>query len=580
MGKFEDEIKKKLNEGNIEYSPSSWEGMEKKLSEKPSFTEFEKKMQDTISGGSIPVPAGSWNSFSEKTNLLNEFENSLSDKINDGQIELNQNHWEDFSEKLSNSSLTSYEKTVKETLNTGEIAYKKAHWKAFEKMLHGNRSNKKILWRSAAALLLLISIGVGVNQISNEETISTNVNSSSKDVDVPVKKAFTKTMESPVNKVIPNQNSPYELTIYKGYDEKKTVNTSNHLNNNHLGIDSVLTDIIIEKKNNKKLSLLPSISVDAKKSLFASFELINQHVYNKVKNNPINSLHPGATLWLNFWENPALTGFYGKHTISGYCYIDWDLIDENKNQIGEFYFVQPIVQIGAYERRLNNNWAIGGYIKNQLMKNWNIQEYAMSVSYTKQLFNGYNFSFGAGANLRSQNLAVNKLTLREKAINSNYIFTTELGSIKSKEEYSSTYHVGGFVNNQHFFIGYTAFNFGFNQLTNDNDVFLTKHRVTGGVHSPTYRKFQASGLLRFEQELFTSYSPAVGLSYDGKIFTMFEYENLSGKRITLGYQMKKGIKAQLNYSIKDIEDYKSNELNLDNFTERRGYISAGLNYIF
>ena len=33
MGKFEDEIKKKLNEGNIEYSSSSWEGMEKKLSE-------------------------------------------------------------------------------------------------------------------------------------------------------------------------------------------------------------------------------------------------------------------------------------------------------------------------------------------------------------------------------------------------------------------------------------------------------------------------------------------------------------------------------------------------------------------
>ena len=580
MGKFEDEIKKKLNEGNIEYSSSSWEGMEKKLSEKSSYTEFEKKMQETISGGSIPVPADGWNSFTEKSNILNEFENTLSNKINDGQIELNQNHWEDFSEKLSNSNLTSYEKVVKETLNTGEIAYKKAHWKAFEKMLHGNRSNKKILWRSAAALLLLISIGVGVNQISNKETISTNVHSSSKDVDVPVKKAFTKTMESPVNKVIPNQNSPYERTTYKGYDEKKTVNTSNHLNNNHLGIDSVLTDIIIEEKNNKKLSLLPSISVDAKESLSASFEFINQHVYNKVKKKPINSLHAGATIWLNFWENPALTGFYGKHTISGFYFNDWEFIDESKNHIGEFNFVQPLVRIGAYERRLNKNWAIGGYINDQLMKNWNIREYAMSVSYTKQLFNEYNFSFGAGANLRSQNLAVNKLTLREKAINSNYIFTTELGSIKAKEEYSSTYHFGGFVNHQNFFIGYTAFNFGFNHLTNENDVFLTKHCMIGGVHSPTYRKFQASGLFSFEQELFTSYSPAIGLTYDSKIFAMFEYENLSGKRVTLGYQTKKGIKAQFNYSIKDIEDYQSNELNLNNFTERRGYISAGVNYIF
>ena len=157
-------------------------------------------------------------------------------------------------------------------------------------------------------------------------------------------------MESPVNKVIPNQNSPYERTTYKGYDEKKTVNTSNHLNNNHLGIDSVLTDIIIEEKNNKKLSLLPSISVDAKESLSASFEFINQHVYNKVKKKPINSLHAGATIWLNFWENPALTGFYGKHTISGFYFNDWEFIDESKNHIGhksnQLFWVRKVAQFG------------------------------------------------------------------------------------------------------------------------------------------------------------------------------------------------------------------------------------------
>ena len=70
-------------------------------------------------------------------------------------------------------------------------------------------------------------------------------------------------------------------------------------------------------------------------------------------------------------------------------------------------------------------------------------------------------------------LKENDLQLREKAINSNYIFTTELGSIKSKEEYSSTYHFGGFVNHENFFIGYTAFNFGFNHFCLGDKILFT-----------------------------------------------------------------------------------------------------------
>ena len=61
---------------------------------------------------------------------------------------------------------------------------------------------------------------------------------------------------------------------------------------------------------------------------------------------------------------------------------------------------------------------------------------------------------------------------------------------------------------------------------------------------------------------------------------MFEYKDLSGQRISLGYQMKNGIKTQFNYSINNLENYQNTELNLDNFTERRGYISVGENYIF
>tara|TARA_B100001778_G_scaffold59555_1_gene46261 strand:+ start:908 stop:2644 length:1737 start_codon:yes stop_codon:yes gene_type:complete len=578
MGKFEDDIKKKLDEGNIEYTPSSWDQMQKKLSEKPSYTEFEKRMQDTMAGGSIPVPPESWGSFSERNNIPNEFENALSDKINNGEVDLNENHWEDFSEKLNNSNLTAYERTVKETLNSKKISYNNSHWKALEKMLHGDRS-KKIFWRSAAAILLLITTGIGVNQFSKTEKNTLINHAPAKNFDSTTNHPFNKKEPSALKQEINSSNLSLQSSDKRTF-EKNPIENSNTLNENFESEKNYPLNTIVEDKSNEKLTLFPSIAVSVKNTFPSSFELINHQVNRK--KNPVSSdqIHPGASLWLNFWENPALTGFYGENTISAFYFNDWEFIDENKNQIGEFNFVQPLVRIGAYERRLNNYWAIGGYVNDQLMKNWNIREYATSISYTKQLFKGYNFSFGAGATLRSQNLAVNQLTLREKAINSNYIFTTELGSIKSKEEYSSTYHFGGFVNHENFFIGYTAFNFGFNHFTNDNDVFLMKHCLTGGVHSPNYKKLKASALLRFEQELFTSYSPAIGLTYDNRIFTMFEYKDLSGQRISLGYQMKNGIKTQFNYSINNLENYQNTELNLDNFTERRGYISVGVNYIF
>lgn len=575
MGNFDDEIRKKLDEGNIEYSPSSWKQMEKKLSGKSSYTEFEKKIQSTIASESIPVPAESWGSFSDKTNLPDEFDKTISDKINNGKIEFKVKHWEDFSEKLNNSNLTSYERTIKQTLNTKEIVYNKSHWKALEKMLNGDRS-KKILWRSAAAVLLLISVATGINQFSKKGTDSLHNNPHSKNIDITRNNVFNLNEKTSFKQKSVTINS----TATKNSFEKSSIKKSNNLAKNLVSKNSNNgNNVILDNKKNKLFSL-PSIGFETKNPVIHSNEVLHHQIYTRKKSKPSNQMHPGATLWMNFWENPALTGFYGKNTISVFNFNDWEFIDENKNQIGEFNFVQPIVRIGAYERRLNSNWAFGGYINDQLMKHWNIREYATSISYTRQIIKGYNFSFGAGATLRSQKLAVNQLTLREKAINSNYIFTTKLESVKSKEEYSSAYHFGGFINNKNFFLGYTAFNFGFTNITNDNDIILVKHCLTGGFHSPSFKKIKASGLLKYEQELFTSYSPAIGLTYDNRFFAVLEYEHLSAKKISLGCQMKNGVKAQFNYSIKNLEDYQSTEINIDNFTERSGYISAGLNYIF
>ncbi len=578
MGKFEDEIKKKLEEGSIDYSPSDWNQMHQKLSEKSSYSEFEKKMKDTLSSGTIPLTEGSWDSFNERINLLNEFEKTLSDKLNSGKENLNPAHWEDFSEKLSTNNLTTFEKAVKTSINSGSVAYNHDHWKALKKKLKRNQT-QKILWRSAAALLLLITTGIGINMFSNDEQKTQREFSQSNKTET-FKNEFSPTKENIIlndNQLNINSISPISDI---SRDENHSVNTVNSSFGNDLPSFDSTTENNLKQKNIEKLTSLPSFSVVSKNPMNLAFEMLRHQHTKKENSKVIYTIHPGATLWLNFWDNPSLTGLYGKNNLSGFYFNDWEFSDENRDLSGELNFVQPLVRIGAYERRLNNDWAIGGYFNYQLKKNWNIREYAATVSYTKQLLEDYNFRFGAGATFRSQNLAVNELTLREKAINSNYIFTTEMGSIKSREEYQSAYHLGGFINHKNFFLGYTIFNFGFNHLTNDNDVTLTRHNLIGGIHSPEIKKFKASGLMKFEKELFTNYSPAVGLTYNDRIFAMYEYENLSGNRLSIGYQMSNGFKAQFNYNINNIENYKVHELNLDNFTERKGYVSAGINYIF
>ena len=572
MKDFGDKIKRKLNQGEAEYSPASWEVIEKKLSEVPKQNDFEKKIQESLSESSIPMPIGSWNHFIQNANLLDGFENSLSKQLDNGVFNSSDSNWEDFSEKYDNSRLTYYEKSIKNVLNSKKYSINKTHWKAFEKLSFSNRG-KKIFWRSAAILLLALSTGIGINELSERES---NIHAS---IDVLNK-----------NSSLGNEN------LNGNKNESSKLNTiSNGTRPQFIGGKSYLKEIENSFKKNKrnyrenipvnyktdsKNSLIPFIHASIKKHLFSNKEMIKHEIPIEENIKIVRQINQGAILWLKFWENPALTGFYGKNAVSGFIINDWELIDENKDNQGEFNLVQPIVRIGSYERRLNKNWSIGGFLNYELKKNWNIRKYSTSVSYTKQILKGYHFRFGAGGTFISQNLAVNKLTVREKAINSDYVYTTQMGDLKSKEEYSSSYHIGSFLNHKKFFLGYTVFNIGSNNFTNENNITLMKHCFTGGIHSPKYKNIQASGILRYEQELFTSISPSIGISYKNQLFAMYEYKDLSGKKISFGYQMKSNAKVQINYNIKSLEDYQNRDLNLDNFTERKGYLSGGINYIF
>jgi hypothetical protein len=68
MGNFEDEIRKKLQEGNLNYDPSNWEEMSENLSSNPPHTSFESKINEKLNDGTVDTPANAWDQFNDKFN--------------------------------------------------------------------------------------------------------------------------------------------------------------------------------------------------------------------------------------------------------------------------------------------------------------------------------------------------------------------------------------------------------------------------------------------------------------------------------------------------------------------------------
>lgn len=611
MGKFDDEIRKKLQEGEMEFNPSHWDQMSKSLSDQPPLSQFEEKIKDTLSQGSAAVPPNSWNDFSNNFNSLDSFEKGLKEKLDNGSSDIPQNSWENFSEKLADSNLSPFEKGVKTTLNNGKAKYNHKHWKALERQLHGFNT-KKFMFRAAASLLLLFSIGYGVNHVlksdSNKESnfkptfkqkANSQFNSSQKN------SALNLNNESGTHKNVPN-------SFINNIQDSK-VNDSKSLNVNNSKDNDSPANYIHDKPSPKKVNHTPNadktvrkgnyptnsnvvehqkavekleggnndiFAINKRVELCSPIELITGKVFEKEKPVFEKHIHPGASLWLNFWDNPAITGIYGKNNISAFYHNDWEFVDNDKDLVGEFDFIQPIVYLGAYERRINKHVSIGGYYKYLLKKNWNNREINLSGSYSKKLLNDFDVKVGVSATLHNQNLAVNRLTLREKALNDDYIFTTELGSLKSRQEYHITYHAGAFVNHPNFFVGYTGFNISSQTITNEEEVFILKHSLIGGIHSPILYKFQASALLKYEQDLFKTYSPSIGITYNDGLFVAYEFEDQIRDRVSVGYNYKNKIKAQMSFACRRLDELQKEQLNLDNFTERQGYINAGINWSF
>jgi hypothetical protein len=585
VGDFEDEIRKKFEEGNLNYDPSKWEEMSQNLSSNPSYSQFENDINEKLNEGSIETPSNAWDNFNDKFNSKSKFEEQIKKKLNNDSVEYNSENWEKLAEKLEYQKLNSFERILKSKLSKSKIKYNPAHWSALEKSLIKS-SNIKFLGRAAVVIGFLLA-GFGINSFSdigNEKTEKrknlVNLKSSQKKYVLDTNRFSEINNSKSVTRDFTSANNPDEKS-YKPLSLGEMFNVSKRENETIFSDlkpnrNLVTTKQELNQSNNGFIVLenMPLQEYCASiELLFKKSPVIRKSILNY-------QIHPGATIWLNFWDNSAITGLYAKNYISIFYDSDWEFIDANKNQLGELSFLQPLTYRAAFERQLNKNFSLGTFYRYELLKNWNNRKANISISYSKSIRNKLDFKVGLSGSLNSNNLAVNRLTLREKSLNSDYIFSTDLGNLKSRQQQNAVLDLGCFINHKKFFIGYNQNNIASYNVGVEDEVTLKKHTLMTGIHTPKFKGIQTSLLFKYERELFNSFSPSIGATYENRVFAALEYEDLSNKKISIGYQHKRRFKLQFTYSIRDLTQYKNENLNINNFSERQGNLSGGINYIF
>lgn len=578
MGKFEKNIKKKLDEGELKFNPDHWAQLNEKLNAPNQHTPFERKVKDIFNTSILTESTSNWDDMNDRLNHANpsNFNKKIKKILSDKNIAYSGVAWEVMREVLSNQSLTPFEAAVKSKFKNNEVAYNSKHWDSMNNRLN-SKSKKHIawwIWSGAAAIIILG--GVFLSQLSgqNKTTFghSENLNNSpNHTIESSINKS-SNTYNNEINQ--PDKNNNVFRKTNKKNQITSTVNTKK-LTPVKLMINENKIAVVLKPKKNKK-EKFETISLKRKTGeLFLNLESITKlpFYYNK-PNRP--QLHAAATLWLNFWDNPSVTGFYGKHQFSNQFVNTFETMKSEKTDFGKIDFIQPTQNTIGYEYQLGiSGLSIGAYQKYQLKKNWNYNDLNISTSYNKNILPQLNIRIGASAILHKEQLAVNRLTLRERASYGDYIYTSKLGDSQAKTEEYISYNVGGFVNHPYFFVGYTAENIHQTFINKTEEEITTKHHFIAGAHLTLLKQLKASAMIKYAKKLTSTYSPSIGLTYKEKYFIVGEYNRLSRYDVSFGYNWNQVLRVLGSFGIKqkNNEDY---QLNLDHFQERDGFMSLGV----
>lgn len=589
MGSFEDEIRKKLSDRDYTPDAGLWDKLSEQLDSIPTSTPFEENIRSTFEEGEIPKPDNAWDQFESKQNLNTKFDDAVKSKFENKSYNYNKLHWEKQADLIHHSNLTKFEKIIQSVFRGKKIQYNHQHWVALEKML--NNTKQKWMYRSvAAALLLLFGSGsaiyfsgsnekptIGNNNVNNSKAFT----SKSSNIDDQIIRdnrnnaVFFDSGTANNDKLLKGEKYLQDLAFKsKNTSENKYGNTKSP--NKHNGSQHILQSIEKQTKGNT----FSNLSIGYKNQEYCNTLDLNINFdLPKGKKQPERPLHHGARFQLNFWDNPAVTGLYAQNHFSSTYKNGWEktLTDDHQK---EYSFIQPLHTIVGYEHQFKNSpWSAGGYFSYNLNNNWNIREYGASVSYTKELLKDLKIRLGGSAEFNSTNLAVNKLTLRQRAINSDFIFTTDLGKLKAKTESSIHYNTGVMINHPKYFASFSLNDISKTQLKNDNESVNTVQEAIVGIHANLFQRLDISPIFKYRKDVFEYYSPGMAITYNNKVFAFFSYENLSNYNTSLGYCWRDKLRITSTFSLAALTDLQKDQLNLNNFNERKGFIEFGINYI-
>lgn len=586
MSRFEDEIKKKLQDNNWDTEPTGWKAMQQKLDAQPPLSDFEQAINDKIESENIEYNEAHWEDFTNKHNNLNSFEKALAEKISSGTASNGGANWSAMQNALNNARLTPFEKAFKRVLSLSKVAYNPTNWTAIENSLNAAK-NRKIFYKAAASVLLLLGIGFGMSEYVQPQNkkISSFLYLDSLDSKALPSTESTKKISDKATKNVNSIGSDYlnekdenklkELTIpAKTAIIKTGLSTNESIDRNSVQINKKETGY---QDNSNKWQIIQLNKLAPE--LCSPLEFLPEKVKPISPSNQKATIHPAATVWFNMWDNPVYTGYFGKQYASLNYENNWSWSDQDGNLQGAFNLNQPLSSIAAYEHRVNKTISLGGFVQYTLNNNWNHRTINLSASYSKEILKGFNFRAGANATLNNNNIAVNRLTLREQALNSNFIFTTELGSIKAEQSYDINYDIGALLENQWFYISYLGENIATRDLTGHQE-YLKAHQLQFAVHAPVISKFKSSAMLQYKKELFNQYSPAIGVTYNDNLFVFAEYSNLNSSTLTMGYLYKNKLRIQGTFNLNQPnESAQIQQTRLNQFIERKGFINFRLNYL-
>lgn len=586
MGKFEDEIKRKLNEGEIKMDPKHWAQLNNKLNAQNKYTPFEKKIKD-IFNHSIPIGSTSnWEDMNDRLNQAkpSDFNKKINEILNNQNIPYSNEAWEKMRDHLSNQNLTSFESGVKNKLSNKEAKYNPVHWEDMNNRLNSKKKRPIAWWMWGSVAAAFIIGGIGLSYLDNKtqyHTISKNNSKAIETRETTTNNITNKTSLGTVKKQLSIQEINNEISNNIHTPNLNNFNNNDLINNRIVNANNIKTP---EKQqlliNNNSKNIFNSIILKQKTNAFLiNLEsIVKTPFFQKKPTKP--KIHAAATLWLNFWDNPSITGFYGKNHISNQFTNSFETRKSNKTKLGKIDFVQPLQNILGYERRFHKSgFSIGTYYRYLLKKNWNYNEISISTSYNKNILPQLNIRIGASAIFHKEQLAVNKLTLKERSLNSDYIFSSSLNEFQARTEEYMSYNLGGFINHPNFFVGYTAENTYQNFINKTEEKFPIKHTVIGGININILNYLKATAMLKLEKKLINTYSPCIGLTFKNKYVIVGEYNKLSRYDISLGYNWNQKLRVLGTLGVKEINDERE-QLNLNDYQERKGHASLGVYYTF